>query len=447
MRRPLLIFLLLAGCTAWRPMDERADAGDAGADGGASDAGTSDAGTSDGGRDGGGECPPPGEREPLVLDEDITTDTRFTCANDYVVEEQIFVTGGSEVTIDPGVTFRFAPDTTLVFERDSRIRAVGTPESPIVFTSETSGVPWVGIALAGRATVRAGGGIQRDPYDRAVVFGGTDDAYDCGTMRYVRIEWGAGEHNLQTMGALALEGCGAQTSIDHIQIHGAEFEGLEIDGGTVRPHHIAITDAGDEAIRVQDGWRGGIQYLLVHTWHDTAVGMQIDSDEGTPSTRAWFANATFIGVASLRERSPIALEWSTGAGAVVTNSIVMGWAAAIDLDEPSWALVPDNARVERTFFHDNDGLDLGPADDTDLGRDEAAEIVMPAGGTNLFDDPDLVDPYVPGSPSYLPASDTVTIVGCPPTALDPAMEPACYAGAFADASDDWMAGWTAFPTR
>jgi hypothetical protein len=431
-RRSLLIglALALAGCTAWRPLDEQRDAA-----------------VQDG--DGGAECPPVAERPTVVLDDDIVDDRHFTCAANYEVAVQVHVTASSLVTIDPGVVFRFRERTALIVERGSVLRAIGTADSPIVMTSalpvgSRSRGDWVGVALLGRAPVHGGEISQGAPYDRVVRFGGGDPAHDCGTLRYVRIELAGGRNDDGTMGALSLQGCGSRTTIDHLQLHGSAWEGLEIDGGTTRLRYVAITDAGDEAVRVQNGWRGGIQYLLAHSWRGSAFGFELDNDaerpDRTPVTRAYFVNATFLGFAEGRVRSSIATDWGTGATGILSNAIVMGWNSAVDFDAQSWPLTGSDIRVERSFFDDYGTFSVSDSD----GDEEAFVRMEPYG--NVLGDPLLVSRYVPGSANYVPRpSSNVAMVGCPDPGIDESIEPACYAGAFAPGGPDWMAGWTDFP--
>jgi hypothetical protein len=443
-QRALLIACLACSCTAWRPADERRDAGvmaDAGDDAGRD----RDAG-SDAGMDAGGECPAVEERPVIEISEEITEDTFFGCRNVYRFREQVVVTD-AEVTVAPGAVLRFDDSTAFIFQRGARLRAIGTREAPIRFTSNTPGGSWVGVALAGRAPVQGEEAVQGPPYETSVSFGGNQPEYDCGTLQYVRIVNGGGINDGATMGALALEGCGTGTTIDHVQIHNADFEGLEVDGGRVRLHHIAITNAGDESIRVEDGWIGGIQHLLVHCWRGAALGIELDSDEGgADRTQVYLVNATFIGEATRGVRADRALEISTGAGMILSNAIVQGWRTALDVDEESWPRVDDaTLRIERTFFWNNTALDLGGADNTDPDppRDEAAELIT-GGEANAVANPNLTSPLVPNATNYEPTNEVAASVGCPTDLGIAGLDEACYAGAFERDGDAWLERWTAF---
>lgn len=80
-------------------------------------------------------------------DNRITTDTRWTRDNVYILSRAIFVTNGAVLTIEPGTIIRgvqagvtglsgiAAEPGTLIIARGSKIVANGTADDPIIFTS------------------------------------------------------------------------------------------------------------------------------------------------------------------------------------------------------------------------------------------------------------------------------------------------------------------------
>jgi len=81
----------------------------------------------------------------------ITTDTIWTLAGSpYVATDTVYVTNGVKLTIEPGVTVKFATETSLICY--GTLNAVGTPDGTITFTSDqithTAGY-WKGIKLSG----------------------------------------------------------------------------------------------------------------------------------------------------------------------------------------------------------------------------------------------------------------------------------------------------------
>lgn len=77
-------------------------------------------------------------------DNRITTDTRWTRDNVYILGRVIFVSNGAKLTIEPGTVVRGLPSTisgiaeepgSLVVSRGSKVIANGTVDAPIIFTT------------------------------------------------------------------------------------------------------------------------------------------------------------------------------------------------------------------------------------------------------------------------------------------------------------------------
>jgi hypothetical protein len=79
----------------------------------------------------------------IEVTSDITSDTTWTSANDYVLTDIIYVKNGATLTINPGTIIRGEPEDgsapytpgALVVTRNGQIDAEGTPSNPIVFTT------------------------------------------------------------------------------------------------------------------------------------------------------------------------------------------------------------------------------------------------------------------------------------------------------------------------
>lgn len=88
----------------------------------------------------------------------VTTDRTLSKAcSPYTIATDINVNGNATLTIEPGVTLRFASDTVLSigYSTAAKIAAIGTAAAPIVFTSSnaTPGAgDWVGVQLWGNTT-------------------------------------------------------------------------------------------------------------------------------------------------------------------------------------------------------------------------------------------------------------------------------------------------------
>jgi len=186
-----------------------------------------------------------------ITAEEITEDTFFEAACTYFLTRETYVVG-AEITIEAGTEFQGESGSALIVSTTGRINAVGTDKAPIVFTSsalpsEAAPGNWGGIVLLGRARLSWGdtpcdgedgecvGSVEGiAPGKERGQFGGDDDSHDCGTLRYVRIEYAGfnfGDNN--ELNGLTVGGCGDQTELSYIQVH----RGLDdvIPLGEVRP--------------------------------------------------------------------------------------------------------------------------------------------------------------------------------------------------------------------
>src|SRR5690606_32399061 len=139
------------------------------------------------------------------------------------------------LTVDPGVILVGAPGASwLAVNRGNKLIANGTSTDPIIFTSldnvrglnnDQSIGQWGGVVLMGRARVSdcTSGSTASNTCERQTegsvnpaVFGGVDDAYNAGSMKYVQIRYsgfvlGAGVE----LQALTTEGIGTGTTLDY----------------------------------------------------------------------------------------------------------------------------------------------------------------------------------------------------------------------------------------
>ena len=453
MRRTLLIGLACAACTPWASPDEsRGDAQvsrdaqvspDAEAPRDARvlpDAEREDAGSR--------PCADPTGDATEVVTGTIRASQTWSCDNIYLIVGEVQVFAPVTITIEPGTVIKAADEAALVFRQGARLVANGRADAPVVFTSnEASSSPgeWRGIALMGRA------GPEGDVEHGLTVdqpYGGTDDDHDCGTLRYVRIEWAGdnvveddGDHSL---GALVLAGCGTGTVVDHVQVRQSEWEGVVVQGGSVRLRHLVLTNVGDEALDWRNGWNGSAQFVLARLQTTgsgselTGIGLQADG----PGDGPIIANATLVGMIGTRQARD-AFYAEDEAEAVVTHSIFIGWGnAVLDVEGATVASTtgePPPLRIDRSIMWTSR---LDPLEDAaDPAFDERAHLSA-AARMNLLDVDPLLEWSTGSGFGMRPGvGSPVDDVGCGDT--DPRLDSgACYAGGIAPGAVDWSVGWT-----
>ncbi len=446
-------------------IDDTSDGG--GADGGdqgggtGGDGGTGGGGGGTGGDGGGGPC------TEVSVSADVTADTTWTADECYTLTTHIFVQAPAVLTIEAGTLVKGEAGSSLVVTKGAKIEAVGTAAAPIVFTSAKAPGSrgrgdWGGVVLLGEAPINAAGGtnsIEGFPASAgtAIEYGGDDAADDSGTLKYVRIEFGGFELAPDNeLNGLSLGGVGSGTELDFVQIHMGADDGVEFFGGTVNAKHLVVTYADDDSVDWDMGFKGNIQYLVI-AQEPTAgdAGYESDNSEDAhdeePRSEPTIWNATLVGSGAQpgqAAKTQRAAVLRRGTGAHLHNHLVTGFADfAIDVrDDASVALVA-TGQLEVTgsiFYGNNGGEDWDNADadkpDQDGGFDEGAAF---GAGTNRSVDPMLTAPFDLDAPDFTPMAGSPALTGgdTPPGGFFDAS--ATFVGAIG--TDNWLAGWTAYP--
>ena len=390
-----------------------------------------------------------------VVTESISGDTTWSTGATITLSTRVYVTGNATLTIQPGVTVKGALGSALVVTRGSHLVAEGTAAAPIVFTSSATvgtrqPADWGGIVLFGRAPTNQGADVVFEGLaaDERHTYGGTDEAWDCGSLRYVRVEFGGQLFSAgREFNGITVAGCGSETQLSYIQVHLGSDDGIEFFGGTAGMDHVVVTGASDDSLDWDLGWTGDVQFLVTHQFAnlgDRAIEADnLGSNEAaTPRSNPRIYNATIIGGTAtngilLREGtrgtfrnfiianvpgSPIDL-------AATTNDLTTEW--------------PTQLSFERTFFFNN-GAVLETADTNDNGFDESAALML-AARNNVFGTDPMLGSTSTTAPNYVPANTALNGQATPPAGFDTT---ATYAGAFApNAASPWTAGWTSFPAN
>ena len=222
------------------------------------------------------------------------------------------------LSIDPGVIlYARTGQSWIAVNRGNKINAVGTASAPIIFTSQdnVAGIntdssigQWGGVVLLGRGKITdcdvgttAAGTCERDTEGAVNLarFGGNDDSYNAGTMKYFQIRYSgfvlSANKELQ---ALTPEGIGSGTVIEHFQSHNSSDDGMELFGGVVNIKGYVATGADDDSLDVDTGARASLQnVLLIQRPGQGDALMEIDSngkETETPRTNLKVVN--FLGL-------------------------------------------------------------------------------------------------------------------------------------------------------
>ncbi|MEO0322010.1 MAG: hypothetical protein AAF447_03565 [Myxococcota bacterium] len=402
---------------------------------------------------------------------------------------------GERGNLDPAAGPLALPGV-LVVTRNGRIDAEGTAASPIVFTSarppgERVSSDWGGVVLLGRGTnnlqdgeddvegLGAGAG-------EATVYGAPPPqqraAWNCGRLRYVRIEFAGFElRPTEELNALTLGSCGSDTVLDNIHVHRGSDDGIEFFGGTVNATRLILTGVQDDSLDWDQGYAGSIQFVVVQQYDadessrfsavDSVVvtGDAVQADNGIEgdglpegvtnldlSSNPTLFNLTFLG--SPKGESDTGFQLRDGTRATIGNAFVSGFGSgAVDIGDQGAAqnavATPPSLRVTHSVFQGAAGAAGVFPDDEDDDPDGAAGPAGAIDETDYFTDPSLNNQVLARSeaavvnaslrtPDFRLAFTPTVSADTPPDDgfFDPAAQ---FIGALGGGSD--FTAWTIYP--
>ncbi|MDR9499540.1 MAG: hypothetical protein RI556_10230 [Hydrogenovibrio sp.] len=223
---------------------------------------------------------------PSTIQDDLT----LTNDNVYVLadggvrvgdgnEENGGTISGKTLTINPGTLVVGDDGDYLLVTRGNQIDAQGTATQPIVFrslgwaqTGEPTRAAWGGVVLQGKGIDFKGTNVQGE--GGVEWYAGNDNTDNSGVMKYVVITEAGNDidGNGNELNALTLQGVGSGTDISYIQLDQTLDDAIEFFGGSSHVHHLALTDVGDDAFDVDNGWKGSAENVYIHMSPTFSIG-------------------------------------------------------------------------------------------------------------------------------------------------------------------------------
>lgn len=370
------------------------------------------------------------------------------------------------LSIQPGVVIYASTGVSwLAVNRGNRINAVGTPTSPIVFTSrdnvlglvtDDSQGQWGGVVLLGRAPVTdctvapaaPPGSVTCERQTEGAVdpalFGGATPNDNSGVMKYVQIRYSgyvlSGNSELQS---LTLGGVGSGTVIDHIQSHNSSDDAFENFGGRVSLRYLVLTGADDDNIDVDTGWQGTLQYVIGVQKTSGAADSMIELDSANaledqfPRTNLKMANFTFVH-RNASSGNGAAVLMRGGADASLVNGVMTTSMPCLRLNGTN--ILAANPAIEK----------LGPPTFTSVAFQCGATPFVGTGGVTAQQVADVFNAGTDVTSSFTATLTNTFVNGAnesgrnatDPKSVDAAFDTTTYIGAVRDASDSWYTGWT-----
>ncbi|MEM6993488.1 MAG: hypothetical protein AAF721_23440, partial [Myxococcota bacterium] len=334
--------------------------------------------------------------------------------------------------------------SALVIEKEARIEAEGTAEAPIVLTSfqdSPARGDWGGLVMLGEATANIGTG-QAEGFATAPTYGGSNDAHDCGSLAYLRVEYaGFAISEGNELNGITFYACGSETTAHHIQSHMGSDDGIECFGGTFDMDHVVITGADDDALDLDQGYRGTIQYVFIHQAEGSGNHGFEWSNQGTdfaaePLTSPVVCNGTVVGSNGEKSKGFIFKEGNEAAIYSTIFTGAAGEAGVLANVETEGVAMAGRIVLQSNIFFGNGSPQFTSS--TESWDDAAWEAwVLDEANANLTDDPGLASISF-GSPDMTPggivAGAGVVGSGC---------ESNDYIGAVDPNADNWtMEPWT-----
>ncbi|MEO5824343.1 MAG: fibronectin type III domain-containing protein [Gemmatimonadales bacterium] len=211
---------------------------------------------------------------------DITTNTTWTSDRTWRIKGFRKVASGATLTIEAGTRIEgdFATvGSSLFVLRGARIVANGTAAAPIVFTSsqpagQRQPGDWGGLIIIGNGVINRSGtvaleGTGTDPVQNPTInySGGSNNADNSGTLRYVRVEYaGFGPAQDAELNSFTFAAVGSGTTMDYLESLNGLDDSFEWFGGAADASHLVSYQSGDDHFDMSEGFQGRLQYLIAY---------------------------------------------------------------------------------------------------------------------------------------------------------------------------------------
>ncbi|RAL22888.1 hypothetical protein DL240_08320 [Lujinxingia litoralis] len=400
------------------------------------------------------------ENDVVRVTNHIVEDTVWRADTVYMLTDIVMVVAPATLTIEPGTQILAERNAGLVSLNGAKLIADGRRDAPIVFTSakppgQRLAGDWAGLALVGRAPTNRTPFNLRIQSDQDTSVGGTDETWDCGTLRYVRVEFGGAEVNgNKALNGITLAGCGSDTTVEYVQTHLSDDDGIAIFGGSVDLRYAVSTRAQDDGIDIDTGWRGTAQFLAIQQDINSHEAIEIENlseaPDALPQTDARIFNYTVLGFDRRGDRQR-GIYFKLGGQGLLSHGIVIGQdASGLHIEGPH---AIDHAQQGRLLVENTLFFNQGEDGESYFEADQAGENPS-LGDYSMFQDPSthnrfgldpgFSSPYNLSNPSWVPLSEHTTDrdLERPPEGFDPT---AVYLGAFSPSASPWTEGWTSYP--
>ena len=263
------------------------------------------------------------------------------------------------LTIEPGVTITSeVTDGKIIYiliEQGAKIIAEGTESEPITMTAEDRRAgAWGGLHICGYAHTNAGEGTMSEI--GGAPYGGSNDADNSGSLRYVRIQYsGLALDSEHEANGLSLYGVGNGTKISYVQVIDGSDDGIEFFGGSANIDHCVVENCTDDSFDWTEGWNGTAEYIVAYqTVAECDCLMECDNNgdnnDATPVAHPTIRYATFVGNNSSDNKR--GLRFREGTQVTLEYALVTGKPSPVTLETSQTVASFDNgtSSIKNTYI-------------------------------------------------------------------------------------------------
>lgn len=406
----------------------------------------------------------------------------------YLLKGWIYVDKGAKLSIPAGTVIKGDKQTkaALIVEPGGYVEMKGSAAEPIVMTSASepgSRKPgdWGGLIICGNA--KNNQGTQQIEGGPTTIHGGDNDQDNSGIYQYIRVEFAGYPFDTdKEINGITFGSVGSKTTIDHLQVSYSNDDSFEWFGGAVNCKYLVAYKGWDDEFDTDNGFSGTVQYGLSirdPRIADTSQSNGFESDnnasgaETAPFTTATFKNISLIGPMTAKNTDfknssdyitagtvfpgngsklglfQSAMQIRRSSKLNVSNVLAVGYPIGLIVDGEKGSSVKyasnGDFRLTNVVFS---GMNVIGSDKNKLYEDYyydfasktedkdklsfSHEFFLSEKTNKVMEEKELglTDPAKTGQ-NYCPASVLSDGQGG-------------YIGAFKDASDNWLEGWTNF---
>ncbi len=258
----------------------------------------------------------------LTSNKTLTADTNYTLSGSYIVQDGVTLTieAGTKISADKG-----GVDVYIAVLKGGKIDIQGTADNPVVMSSvNPSPADWGGLTICGKATTTAG--VDAEAEVGGFIYGGTDDADNSGSIKYLVIKGTGAQINSESQyNGVSLYAVGSGTILENIAVIDGADDGVEFFGGTASITNIYLENNEDDSVDWTEGWSGTVTNTYIsHTIEGFSTAFEGDKDNNNPK---------FINVTAISTVGGTALQFKKQSGATITNLYLSGYDVNIDMKD------------------------------------------------------------------------------------------------------------------